>query len=108
MQPIPVRIDRHSDAEMLLAWNTGEEFALSYSELRFQCPCANCVDENTGRRVILREQVAPGIKPTAAQLVGRYAVQVTWNDGHQTGMYHFDRLFELCRAAGRSLGKKLG
>jgi DUF971 family protein len=28
--------------------------------------------------------------------VGRYALQFTWNDGHATGIYHYDRLYELC------------
>jgi len=34
------------------------------------------------------------------QIIGRYAVQVSFSDGHGTGMYHFDRLYDLCRQAG--------
>lgn len=86
---------------MAIEWTTGERFALSFSELRFQCPCAVCVDEKTGVRVIRREQIPADIRPLGVQLVGRYAVQVRWSDNHATGMMHFDRLYELCRESGK-------
>lgn len=101
---IPTRIDQHSNTEMLLEWNTGERFALSYLELRYLCPCASCVDEHTGERTIKRGSIKPDIRPTGVQLVGRYAVQVNWTDRHSTGMYHFDNLHLICE----QLGKKLG
>jgi DUF971 family protein len=103
MERIPTRIDQHSPTEMLLAWNSGESFAVPFVELRFQCPCASCVDEHTGQRVLRRESIAADIRPTGVQLIGRYAVQITWSDGHQTGMYHFDRLFDLAQKQGRRL-----
>lgn len=103
LAPQPTRIDSFSPTEMLLAWNTQESFAVPYTEVRFECPCANCVDEHTGARILQREQIPAGIKPTGAQVVGRYAVALLWNDGHSTGIYHFDRLYELCRRAGRAV-----
>jgi DUF971 family protein len=36
-------------------------------------------------------------------IVGRYAVQIDWSDGHSTGMYHFDRLRDLCESQGQKL-----
>ena len=59
--------------------------------------------ENTGERMIRRESVAKEIRPTGVQIIGRYAVQVTWSDGHATGMYSFERLYEIAKAAGRAL-----
>lgn len=97
---VPTRIDKHSATEMLLAWNSGESFALPFVELRFNCPCAACVDEHTGQRTLKREQVRPDIRAVSVSLVGRYAVHVAWSDGHQTGMFHFDRLWELCEKFG--------
>lgn len=99
----PTRIEPLNSTEILLAFSDGHEYALSYAELRFQCPCASCVDEHTGERIIRREQVKEGIRPTGVQLVGRYAVQISWNDRHTTGMYHYDRLYELAQKAGRVL-----
>lgn len=100
---IPTRIEPYSATEMFIAWNSGQSYRLPYMEIRFQCPCASCVDENTGKRVIKREDVALDIKPTGVQVVGRYALQISWNDGHQTGMYHFDRMAELCQKQGQPL-----
>jgi DUF971 family protein len=100
----PTRIEPHSATEMLLAFSDeAGEYAVSYSELRFYCPCAGCVDEHTGERTIKREQVQAGIRPTGVQLVGRYAVQINWSDRHNTGMYHYDRLFEISQKIGRRL-----
>lgn len=100
---VPTRLDGFSPTEMLIEWSSGEKFKVPYLELRLECPCAICVDENTGRRVLRREELRPDVKPTGAQVVGRYAVQFTWNDGHGTGMFHFDRLRDLCVKHGRTL-----
>src|SRR4051812_19475423 len=95
-KPTPTKIDPYSPTEILLGWTDGSEFTLPYAELRFFCPCAGCVDENTGQRTIQRASILPDVRPKGVQLVGRYAVQISWSDGHATGMYHFDRLRELC------------
>jgi DUF971 family protein len=42
---------------------------------------------------------ASKLKPLRAELVGRYALQVFWNDGHSSGIYAFDHLRELCPCA---------
>jgi DUF971 family protein len=97
----PTQIDRYSDTEMLLAWDSGERFTIPFVEVRFHCPCAACVDEHTGRRTLQRASIPPGIRPQAVQIVGRYALQITWNDGHATGMYPFDHLHEVCLGSGK-------
>lgn len=99
----PTRIEKHTGTEMLIAWNTGEEYALPFVDIRYYCPCAGCVDEHTGERTILRSSIQPDIRPESIQVVGRYALQIQWNDKHSTGMYHFDRLYELCLKQGRKL-----
>lgn len=103
MNPLPTRIDKYSDSEMLVSWSSGESFAVPFLEIRFHCPCASCVDEHTGQRILKREQISRDIRPVNVQLVGRYAVQVTWSDGHGTGMYHYDRLLQLCEKFGKAL-----
>lgn len=100
---IPLRLDQLSDQLLFVVWNTGEKFSVPFFDLRFECPCASCVDEMTGQRRLTREQVKPDVKPTGIRIVGRYAAQISWNDGHSTGMYHFERLFELCKKYGKLL-----
>ena len=78
-----------------LTFENGESFVLSYLDLRFECPCASCVDENTGQRTLKRENINATVKPKLVEPVGRYGIQIEWSDGHRTGMYHFDRLYEI-------------
>lgn len=102
-RPTPTQVEKHSPTEMKLAWNTGETFAIPFVEIRFQCPCAVCVDEKTGVRVLKRESIAADIRPTAVTPVGRYALQIVWSDRHSTGMYGFDRLYEISKEHGKSI-----
>lgn len=103
MTPSPTQIQPLSPTEIFLAWSNGHQFALPYSEMRFYCPCAGCVDEHTGQRTIEKSSISPEIRATDVKLIGRYAVQLIWSDGHSTGMYHYDRLWELCEKQGRKL-----
>jgi len=103
MNATPTQIESYNSTEMLLAWNSGERYAVPYFEIRFQCPCASCVDEHTGQRVLKREQIQKEIRPLGVQLIGKYAIQINWSDSHSTGMYHFDKLLELCKKYGRMI-----
>ena len=96
----PTLIESHSPTQLKMGWNNGKTFAVPYVELRFYCPCASCIDEHTGERTIEKSSINPDIRPTGVQLVGRYAVQITWSDRHDTGMFHYDRLYELCEKQG--------
>lgn len=100
-QYTPTKIEPFNSTEISIHWNTGEQFAVPYFELRFQCPCAGCVDEKSGKRTLKREQIRPDIKPLDVVPVGRYAIQFNWSDKHITGMYHFETLFSICQAYGR-------
>ena len=93
---VPNRIEPHDVQRIRIGWNTGDTYVVPYFELRCQCPCAACVDEKTGKRILRREEIDEAVRVTSAQVIGRYAVNLTWSDGHQTGMYHFDRLHDLC------------
>lgn len=101
---VPTKIEQLNQYLMFIEWNTGEKKAIPFVELRFECPCASCVDEHTGQRTLKREDISSDVRPKGVQLVGRYAIQVTWNDGHSTGMYHFDRLYDICQKYGKNVG----
>ncbi len=99
----PSKIERHSDTTCLLEWSTGERFSVPYFELRFECPCASCVNEITGQKVLKREHVKADVRPVGVQLIGRYAIKYDWSDGHSTGMYAFESLFQICEKSGLRL-----
>ncbi|NDF15213.1 DUF971 domain-containing protein [bacterium] len=83
------------DLGIRLEFDSGEAVTVPSLELRFRCPCAACVDEITGKRTLLRESLRPDVRPVKIEPVGRYGIHIEWNDGHRTGMYHFDRLYEF-------------
>lgn len=99
----PTCIEPFSPTEMRIRWNNEKTYAVPYIEMRFYCPCAGCIDEHTGERMIEKSSIQPNIRATQAQPIGRYAIQITWSDGHDTGMYHYDRLLELCEKQGKAL-----
>jgi DUF971 family protein len=92
----PVLIEPAKEMSALrVVWSDGKTQNIPYSELRFLCPCASCVDEHTGIRTIRREAVRDDIKPRKASPVGNYAIQIVWTDGHETGIYSYDQLRQI-------------
>jgi DUF971 family protein len=96
----PRTIRLHGEGnELVIEWADGHHSAFSYRYLRDRCPCATCLDTETAA------PWEPGplpmfgsgpLKPEKAELVGRYALQIYWSDGHSTGIYTFDYLRDLC------------
>ncbi len=73
-------------------WADGRESHIPVRDLRIQCPCAHCVDEMTGERVLDEDLVLEDVHPITIEPVGRYALRVKWSDGHDTGIYTFQFL----------------
>jgi DUF971 family protein len=68
--------------------------------LRRECPCATCrSDREDARKNPLRILKADptDLRVTHAELVGTYAIQFTWSDGHNTGIFDFRYLRSLDR-----------
>ena len=97
----PTRVEPYNATEILLCWKSGEAYSIPYVELRFQCPCAKCVDELTGKRTLKRESISANIKPTEVTPIGNYALQISWSDGHTTGFYSYETLWTTCAEIGR-------
>jgi DUF971 family protein len=97
------KIEPQNPLEMRFTWETGELYSLPYQELRFHCPCAGCIDEHTGERIVRRETIDASIRPLAAESIGRYAIALRWSDQHSTGIYPYDRLYDLCQKLGQKL-----
>ena len=93
--PQPLTISRHGDHDIHIRWKSGEEAVYPARFLRGQCPCATCVDEMTGKRIVTETLLPILVYPTKVEPVGRYAIQITWSDGHSTGIYTWERLYEM-------------
>lgn len=81
--------------EFELAWSDGFTARIGFRMLRWQCPCASCVDEMTGIRTLQWERVPEDIAPMQLDPSGNYAVKITWSDGHASGIFTWDRLRKL-------------
>lgn len=92
----PHRI-RRLDAGLEVEWDTAGHVAFFPArELRLRCPCAECVEEMTGRRLLQPASVPADVRPVAAGLVGGYGLRLQWSDGHGTGIYTFEWLRREC------------
>jgi DUF971 family protein len=95
----PTRIHADRTAGTLeIAWADGHATTFDAVELRWLCPCAFCRGE-AGLPGWL--DGAPTLTPEQTRLVdvglvGQYALQPTWGDGHHTGFYAFALLRDRC------------
>jgi len=88
--------------ELAVKWEDGTEGFISLERLRHACPCAGCKGESDvmgnlykGPDQTLTRQSFELRKLT---VVGSYAVQPVWADGHNTGLYSFEYLKQLTAA----------
>ena len=89
--------------ELAIHWNDGEESYFGLELLRRACPCAACGGEPDVLGNISRPLVSFNEKSfqlTGFDLVGGYALQPRWADGHSTGIYSFTYLRRLGQASG--------
>lgn len=87
--------------ELAIQWKDNTESYLDLEVLRRACPCAAC----GGEPDVLGNIVRPNVTYTAESfqlvrfdVVGGYALQFRWGDGHSTGIYSFDYLRKLAAA----------
>jgi len=84
--------------ELALLWADGAESFFPLERLRRACPCASCGGEPDVLGNISRPDVNYSDKSfelVGWQLIGGYALQPRWGDGHSTGLYSFQYLRRL-------------
>jgi len=96
----PREIKQQGDAGLRITWADNHVSRYSAAGLRRACPCAQCVNEWTGQRVLKPETISQELTITDLSIVGRYALNFRWSDGHETGIYSFRYLRELCEQDG--------
>jgi len=100
----PREIRQQEDAGLRITWADDHVCHYTAAELRRACPCAQCVNEWTGQRVLKRESVSEELTIQDLNIVGRYALNFRWSDGHETGIYSFRYLRDLCERDGAHHG----
>ncbi len=85
---LPDAINLEDDAVVIL-WEDAHRSPFPHRYLRLACPCANCVDEMSGKRTLDPDTVPNDVKAVDQMAVGKYGVQFLWSDAHYTGIYTF-------------------
>ena len=80
-----------------ILWDEGHEGIYPSRYLRGYCCCAACVEEMTGRRIVGENDVDEYVMALDWIQIGRYALQFLWSDAHDSGIYPFEVLRNLCR-----------
>lgn len=92
--PVPIEISLDQTSRQLcLAYETGEQFALSCEYLRVFSPSAEVRGHGPGQEVLQAGKCNVNI--VDIEPVGHYAIRLVFSDGHDSGIYSWDYLHEL-------------
>ena len=69
----PKKIFRTKEGKLGFEWNDGTRGACDVRSLRLACPCALCVDEHSGEKILDDSTVPLDVKLEKVQSIGRYA-----------------------------------
>lgn len=82
-----------------IIWSDDTSWSIPLQYLRDECPCAGCKGEtillHTYRPVNDQPKTPEMYRLRAIQPVGGYALQITWQDGHDSGIYSWEYLKQL-------------
>lgn len=94
MYPVSIKVKQKND--IYIKWDDGSASEINLKKLRELCPCATCLTfrQRQGKDYlpIFNEMQ---LKVENIQQIGSYAIQITWKDGHNTGLYEFPFLKNL-------------
>lgn len=90
-RPVDVLAERAART-VQITWDDGHVSRYPMEYLRGQCPCAGC--QGHGGPHVYHE--TPGVDVVDMHLVGGYALQLGFSDGHDTGIYTYPFLREIC------------
>ena len=90
----PTALTVHQKSRVLdIAFDDGKEFSLPFELLRVYSPSAEVRGHGQGQEVLQVGKREVGI--TGVEPVGNYAIQPTFSDGHNTGLFSWDYLYKL-------------
>jgi DUF971 family protein len=96
----PKIVKRISERDLQIQWEDGHVSTFTIETLRDSCPCAGCKGETVllySYEPLPVDRSTPGrYELRSVSLVGSYAMQCEWGDGHSMGIYTWDRLRGSC------------
>ncbi len=92
--PVEIRVYR-AERRLEIDFDDGSTFDLPAELLRVESPSAEVQGHGPGQKVIVAGKRHVGIE--AVEPVGNYAVRIVFDDGHDTGIYAWDYLYDLGR-----------
>lgn len=93
----PEKIEQISGDVLVLTWDDGKVCIYHSKLLRARCPCAVCKEEQEDDNPLkVVKKSFDDIELLKWNWVGRYAISLVWSDGHDTGIYTYDYLRNLC------------
>ncbi|UCF62400.1 MAG: DUF971 domain-containing protein [Anaerolineaceae bacterium] len=104
MRSKPSRISVHNSRGVLLIhWDDESQCEYPFVTLRAACPCAECrkgqkgfTSEAHSDELEIPIQSIQAAELERLEMIGNYAIQLFWKDGHSFGIYPWDYLRELC------------
>lgn len=93
----PEKIDQISTDVLMITWSDGRKCIYRTKNLRANCPCAVCREERDDKnplRILKPERTR--VELTSWKWIGNYAIGLEWSDDHDSGIYTYDLLHELC------------
>jgi DUF971 family protein len=92
----PTEIRLKKDARLLvISFDDGSEFEYTFEYLRVHSPSAEVRGHGPGQETL--QHGKEGVRITAVDPVGRYAVRLVFDDGHDSGLYNWQYLYDLGR-----------
>lgn len=95
----PVKIIEESEREISIVWQDESESRYSAAYLRRSCPCAGCINEWTGEKLLDDTSISDDLTFNGISVVGRYALNFHFSDGHDSGIFSFEFLRKLRSAS---------
>jgi DUF971 family protein len=85
--------------ELAIKWDDGSESFILLEQLRRRCPCAGCKGEMDVMGNLYKMPEKPlsrhAFRLLRLEPVGTYGVQPVWADGHNSGIFSFDYLWQI-------------
>jgi len=90
--PVTIRL-RQTSCQITLEYEDGMSFDLPFEYLRVHSPSAEVKGHGPGQGVL--QTGKENVQVTSIEPIGNYAIRLFFDDGHDTGLYSWDYLFEL-------------